>query len=88
MLAEVATCDMVQLAMQVLLENDPNMALFSVDAANAFNAIERSALRAALVMARPELHPLLPLYDVYMLYTDCEGELWFCDDNGDYYETF
>ena len=61
------------------------MALFSVDAVNAFNAIERSALRAALV-ARPELHPLLPLYG--MLYTDCEGELWFYDDNGDYYETF
>ena len=78
-------CEMIQLALQVLMENDPSAALFSVDAVNAFNAIERPALRAAL-LARPELHPLLPLYD--MLYTNNDGELWFYGEDGKLHETF
>ena len=78
-------CEQVQLALQVLMENDPDAALFSVDVVNAFNDIEPPALLAAL-LARPELHPLLPLYD--MLYTNTAGKLWFYGDDGNLYDTF
>ena len=66
--------EMVQSAVQALLEDRPDLAAVSLDAENAFNMLDRGAVEAAL-RADPSLHPLIPIFE--MLYKDRDPELWY-----------
>ena len=68
---------MVQLAAQAIFEELPHLAVASVDARNAFNAIFREAIMASLA-ANPRLHPLIPIYK--LLYLDRATELLYYQD--------
>ena len=63
---------------------DGNLSAACLDAINAFGEIERDCIRAAL-LANPSLHLMLPMFD--MLYERGSGELWFCDEHGNYVES-
>ena len=69
--------EMMQLAVQAIFEELPHLAVLSVDARNAFNAISREAILAAL-QANPRLHCLIPVYR--MLYMDRPTELLYYED--------
>ena len=69
--------EMMQLAVQATFEELPHLAVLSVDARNAFNAISREAILAAL-QANPRLHCLIPAYK--MLYLDRPTELLYYED--------
>jgi hypothetical protein len=72
---------MVQWVLQVIMEEEPDLARCCFDAINAFGDLESPCIRAALE-ANPALHPLIPHYDV--LYTIGSGALWFYDDLGNF----
>ncbi len=65
-------CTMIQWALQIIMEAEPDMARACLDASNAFGDMERPCKRAALE-ANVAMYPLIPLYDV--LYSRGQGEL-------------
>ena len=69
--------EMMQLAVQAIFEELPHLAVLSVDARNAFNAISREAILAAL-QANPRLHCLIPAFK--MLYLDRPTELLYYEN--------
>jgi hypothetical protein len=74
-------CDLVQWALQMALESNGNLSAACLDGINAFGEINLECIRAA-IMANPNLHILLPMFE--MLYERDSGELFHYDENGNY----
>ena len=66
--------EMFQLSVQTIFEEFPHLTVLSIDARNAFNAISREAIMAAL-QANPRLHGLIPAFK--MLYMNRPTKLLF-----------
>jgi hypothetical protein len=67
------------------LESNGNLSPACLDGINAFGEINRECIRAAL-MVNPGLHLLIPIFE--MLYERGCGELFYCDENGNYIASY